>query len=168
MMGLEAAESSLLEFPEVGEWCGRRTGSRDISCLSVFIKTWTERFSLSLSACLLPYFVFLPLTAVLSCCGSGPGLSPVLPWGSPRAGGSPWKCHGLAWLQTATSVLTFQGFDFQPGWQQWGLNYPNYLLGVKALCTGHCAGSSCDVWPQDNFALVPVLRSQIRCIWICL
>lgn len=47
-------------------------------------------------------------------------------------------------LQAATSVLAFQGFDFQPGWQQWGLNYLNYLLVVKALCSGHSAGSSCD------------------------
>lgn len=155
------------ESPEVSEWRGRRTGPRSISCVSVFITTLTEQFPQSFSACLLPYFIFLSLTAVLSCCGSGARTQPCFAMWIPGAGGNPWKVYGFAQLWAATSVLAFQGFDFQPGWQQWGLNYLDYL-GVKALCTGHGTGSSCDAWPQDSFALVPVLRSQIWFIWIWL
>lgn len=70
MMGLEAADPPCSQISwSCHEQHGRRTGSRGTSCVSVLIKTLTEGFSVSLSACLLPYFVFLPLTAVVSGCG---------------------------------------------------------------------------------------------------
>lgn len=69
--------------PEAGELHGR-TGSRSISCVSVFIKTLSNFLYPSvLASCHTLYF--FPSQSCWAAVGQGSVLGPVLPCGSPRA-----------------------------------------------------------------------------------
>lgn len=150
--------------PEAGELHGR-TGSRSISCVSVFIKTLSNFLYPSvLASCHTLYF--FPSQSCWAAVGQGSVLGPVLPCGSPRA--APGRAMALlgcrqpqvCWLSKALiSNLAGSSGD----WIIWII-----FSEWKRLCTGHGAGSSCDAWARDNFALVPVLRSRIWFIWIWL
>lgn len=132
MMGLEAAEPACSQISwSYHERHGRRTGSKGTSCVSVLIKTLTEGFSVSLSACLLPHFVFLPLIAVLSCCGSGASTQPCFamcislegPWPRSAAG-----CHRSAgfprfWFPTWLAAVGIELSELSP-WSEGFVHWP--------------------------------------------
>lgn len=135
-------------------------GSRGISCMSVFMKTLTEWFSLFLSACLLPYFVFFPLTAVLICCGSGASTGPCFavwipssrkqplegPWPHWAAGSH--KCAGFprfwfpTWLE-AVGVELSELSSWSEGLVHWPQRWDQlWHLTPGQLCSGACAEKS--------------------------
>lgn len=135
-------------------------GSRGISWVSVFMRTLTEWFSLSLSACLLPYFVFLPVTAFLSCCGSeasiGPCFAVWIPWSRRQPLEGPWpysaagshKCAGFPrfWFPTWLAAVGIELSELSElssrseGFVHWPQHWEQlWCLTPGQLCSGSCA-----------------------------